>query len=644
MDESFQSRDIRHTGPRYLFVSNSKTVRPRQGAPYVVFNVTVNGEALQGYVSGDNQAGVWKRYSQFLELQEALATEYPTIQLKLPGKDMFKKKLNEKHVGRRQTLIEQGLNEFLAPILTMGRPIPDEFVRFLALQQNLIVNEVAEEKSLTISTEQISTDQPIASMESTAGSSEAIASPAPAQEEEAVQEATCRQVVAEREEMVQAAMAVPKQREVAQIEPARVARNLESATQFLGFTNTASELRSVLQDVVPVSPYVVRNAKWIGLVFVLKIVVAAAARSFPRLRKLLAASAFTMVSALAGLQSKENQDLRDVLQSRVEGSERKARDSGKLILSASSSVVSDPTKLAVDWLVQTLGGGAASAGSSGKQETVEVVKPVAKTTPELAVASRSSPQSGPVAAPEAVTDPLIAKMEALFANKDHAAVLEAAEYSLDTAAFLPSAPAHSSGVVWRVARALYMLSYYEPLKSSKEQRSKVLLAGAKLALDAAAPDPYDGALCHKWTGILTMHNAVSIPEKVHASHTFQEHTQLALASGRGDFDCTLHFAVGKFQAGISELGWIERRAASAIAGKPLPAFTWEDALKSFKTCVSMRPEGKAMAMDLGQMGLCLDGLKRKSEATEAFRACLRAPIMEPDDEEAHEIAKKRLGK
>merc|ERR1711879_314610 len=137
--------------------------------------------------------------------------------------------------------------------------------------------------------------------------------------------------------------------------------------------------------------------------------------------------------------------------------------------------------------------------------------------------------------------------------------------------------------------------------------------------------------------------ASTIPEKVNASHYFDEHMQLALKSGRADFDATLHFAVGKFQAGIAELGWIERRAAAAIAGKPLPTFTWENALKSFRTCVRLRPDGKAFAMDHGQIAICLDAMKNKSESNEHWRACLSVAATEPDDEEAHELARKRLG-
>jgi len=406
------------------------------------------------------------------------------------------------------------------------------------------------------------------------------------------------------------------------------------------------------ENVVPVAPQVLKNVRWIGLALLVKLLLAMRAHAYPRLRKLLITSTFTIASALVWIQAKESSTLRNSIQNRLESSEQKACERGKCMfdqnfnfpLARNGAIL----QMTMDWLTQKFAGGVVYATT---RQRVQVAVP--STTANLPAVSSSASvpkvcSSGSTGtrvngAASADGDPVVDKMEAAFAHKDHTAVLAAAEYNIQDAAFLPTAPAQSSGVKWRVARSIYMLSYAEPLKSSKDLRSRVLLAGAKMTQDAAGADPHDGALCHKWTAILTMHNAVSIPEKVHASHYFDEHTQLALKSGRGDFDATLHFAVGKFQAGIAELGWIERRAAAAIAGKPLPTLTWENALQSFRTCVTLRPDGRAFAMDHGQIAICLDALKKKSDATEAWRACLSVPSTEPDDDEAHELARKRLG-
>lgn len=448
-----------------------------------------------------------------------------------------------------------------------------------------------------------------------------------------------------------------RQAEEAEVAPAKVESWLSSATHVIALRGAAQELRNMFANWQGKKAGF-SNASWATALALIAVSNLSSRRSF---RTLLTGVICVVANLLR--QRKEAKE-RSMLIQQAMAFEKEANTVEASVtlppsVSDQASNIGARAAMAVKWLVQDLG----FLKVASNQELPQLTSSVKIETQTNFVANGTdtaqadgvftfsgkaqedgSPEpkeraftfEGPEQSAE--TGALCEVMDELFNTREHARSLAEAGVNLEDFTFSIDRP---KSVLWRISRAAYRLAKTEPYLSNKDLRKPVLNIGVEAATTAAGPGPDDGAIGHKWIAICTMEAASNIMEKVSASHAFQRHAMLAIESGRGDFDPTLHYILGKFRQGILGLSFIERKAAQALYGAPLPKVSWDMAMESFRKAGSLRTTGIA-PMDLVEIGYCLKALKRREEARQAWQQALDGQCHCIEDEEAQETSRQML--
>lgn len=133
---------------------------------------------------------------------------------------------------------------------------------------------------------------------------------------------------------------------------------------------------------------------------------------------------------------------------------------------------------------------------------------------------------------------------------------------------------------WRFARAHFDLADLKP--TDKEWRSKQLNKGLEI-ITAALADAPDNWAVHKWYAILlsATGDLVGTKEKLQNAFKIKEHAVKA-ATLKPDDSTTQHL-LGRWSFSVANIGWMERKIASALFASP-PESSFQEALGYFTKC------------------------------------------------------------
>eukprot|EP00127_Corallochytrium_limacisporum_P000536 Clim_evm1s17 gene=Clim_evmTU1s17 len=147
--------------------------------------------------------------------------------------------------------------------------------------------------------------------------------------------------------------------------------------------------------------------------------------------------------------------------------------------------------------------------------------------------------------------------------------------------------AEDCGLMWRIARAYYDMAENETDRENKKFYTEKGLEWAEQALENGDND----ADCHLWFAVMRQRNSefYGPKERIEEAFVFKEHALKALELN--DQHYLAYHLLGRWCFEISNMTWLERRAASALFGTP-PTSTYEEAKEYFEKCDSIRDTWK----------------------------------------------------
>ncbi|XP_068239344.1 regulator of microtubule dynamics protein 1-like isoform X2 [Palaemon carinicauda] len=186
-------------------------------------------------------------------------------------------------------------------------------------------------------------------------------------------------------------------------------------------------------------------------------------------------------------------------------------------------------------------------------------------------------------------------------------------------------------VLWRLAKATKNMSVIPEKLGDVKEREKLIFeaydyAARALKLNDEHPE------IHKWYAILSGARGefLGIKERVQSGNVFKEHIDRALELNPDD--STLHHLLGRFCFEVSQLSWLERRAAATLFGE-VPSSNFEEALQHFQAAEELRASGwKENRLFIAK---CYIQLSNYSAAASWLNRAFEAPIISPDDEIVH---------
>lgn len=130
------------------------------------------------------------------------------------------------------------------------------------------------------------------------------------------------------------------------------------------------------------------------------------------------------------------------------------------------------------------------------------------------------------------------------------------------------------GVIWRLARAAYDVSN---LKSTPAEEKKELTYYAKGVIQKAIDLTQDVARVHNWYGIILSSIGDYEGSKVSIanSYTIKGHWEKSVELD--PTNATTYHLLGRWCISISDLSWLERKAAAVLFGSP-PESSYDEAL------------------------------------------------------------------
>ncbi|XP_028677475.1 regulator of microtubule dynamics protein 3 [Erpetoichthys calabaricus] len=138
--------------------------------------------------------------------------------------------------------------------------------------------------------------------------------------------------------------------------------------------------------------------------------------------------------------------------------------------------------------------------------------------------------------------------------------------------------------LWRLARAYKDM--YEISEDEEEMRSYIE-RGREVA-EMAVKKNVQNAECHKWfaifTGLMSQYEAMH--GQIKGAYIFKKHIDQAICLKQDDPDC--YYLRGRWCYEVSNLGWLERKAAAALYENP-PSATVSDALQDFLKAEELSP-------------------------------------------------------
>ncbi|XP_042238885.1 regulator of microtubule dynamics protein 1-like isoform X2 [Homarus americanus] len=182
--------------------------------------------------------------------------------------------------------------------------------------------------------------------------------------------------------------------------------------------------------------------------------------------------------------------------------------------------------------------------------------------------------------------------------------------------------------LWRVAKATRNMAAIQEKLGNEKDKETLICDAFGYAAKALDLDK-ENAEIHKWYAILAGARGefLGIRERVKSGTIFKKHIDRALQLKAKD--STLHHLLGRFCYEVSQLSWLEKRAATALFGE-VPSSTYEEALHHFTAAEMLRPSGwKENRLFVAK---CHIQLNNYSTAASWLERAAVAPIITPDDE------------
>ena len=163
--------------------------------------------------------------------------------------------------------------------------------------------------------------------------------------------------------------------------------------------------------------------------------------------------------------------------------------------------------------------------------------------------------------------------------------------------------------------------------------------GVEQAKKALELDASNGK-AHKWMGICLSKMGDFIPtkEKIGNAFTIKDHWTKALETD--PTDATVNHCLGAWCWNVTNVGWIERKAAAMLFATP-PESTYEEAEKYYLKAAELDPTFVDNAFALGELYVAM---KRKEDAKKWFTTCSEMNATSEKERRMQRDAKTQAGK
>ncbi|CAI9601563.1 unnamed protein product [Staurois parvus] len=186
--------------------------------------------------------------------------------------------------------------------------------------------------------------------------------------------------------------------------------------------------------------------------------------------------------------------------------------------------------------------------------------------------------------------------------------------------------------LWRLARSY---SDMNELTDDLTEKKSFALDGKEEA-EHALQKGGQSAECHKWFAILCgqLSEHEGIQKRIQIGYIFKEHIEKAIALQPNDSKC--YYLLGRWCYQVSNLGWLERKTASALYETP-PSATIDEALQNFLKAEQLFPGFSKAArvyiakcyMDLGDQSMADHWMKLAVELSDITKEDTEsAPLLE----------------
>ncbi|XP_073422797.1 regulator of microtubule dynamics protein 3 isoform X1 [Dendrobates tinctorius] len=178
--------------------------------------------------------------------------------------------------------------------------------------------------------------------------------------------------------------------------------------------------------------------------------------------------------------------------------------------------------------------------------------------------------------------------------------------------------------VWRLARSYSdMCEITEDLAEKKSYSSE-----GKEEVEVALQTENQSAECHKWFAILCGHLSEheGIQKRIQTGYIFKEHIEKAIRLQPNDPQS--YYLLGRWCYEVSNLGWLERKTASALYDTP-PSATVDEALENLLKAEELSPGFSKVARV--NIAKCYRDLGNTSEAARWIKLASELPDRTKDD-------------
>jgi tetratricopeptide (TPR) repeat protein len=229
-------------------------------------------------------------------------------------------------------------------------------------------------------------------------------------------------------------------------------------------------------------------------------------------------------------------------------------------------------------------------------------------------------------------DDELTKLDALHTAEDVNGALQLAQS-------LNAAHPNHAGVLWRLARAHYIVAREHVGDSGKVKREEEIRTGLQFAQRALELDDADFAV-HKWNGILlgALSEFISTKEKIGDAFKIKAFFERGIALNPND--ATLHHCLGSWCFTVSNIGFVERSLASVIFATP-PTATSEEAEAHLLKCYELDPKQSFNAILLGNVYY---GRRNWAEAKRWYQIASECPANTAAAKADVEQAKQKMAK
>lgn len=194
------------------------------------------------------------------------------------------------------------------------------------------------------------------------------------------------------------------------------------------------------------------------------------------------------------------------------------------------------------------------------------------------------------------------------------------------------------GVTWRLARCAYDVSN---LKSTSADEKKELTYYAKDVIQKAIDRTQDVAQVHNWFGIILSSIGDYEGSKVSIanSYTIKGHWEKSVELD--PTNPTTYHLLGRWCISISDLSWLERKAAAVLFGAP-PESSYDEALGFLMKSENLSPgTWKKNTLMIAQVYYKMKNWAASKEWTEK---AIAVPVKNEEDETVHDEATALLKK